>query len=138
MRIRVPEPCRLQDEVHAAGNGLPVWLVSNVVSFAWVRGCPLSPIRHSQASSRTVVNPGERGSTLLESVLGATLASSNLASSATLTCGNADRGGRHGGAAERCWSHFLSQFWLDFELQGGGVPGSAAAVVPGHRPSERA
>ena len=72
MRIRVPEPCRLQDEVHAAGNGLPVWLVSNVVSFAWVRGCPLSPIRHSQASSRTVVNPGERWPALLESVLGAT------------------------------------------------------------------
>ena len=72
MRIRVPEPCRLHDEVHAASSGLPVWLVSNVVSFAWVRGCPLSPIRHSQASSRTVVNPGERWPALLESVLGAT------------------------------------------------------------------
>ena len=72
MRIRVPEPCRLHDEVHAAGSGLPVWLVSVLDSFAWVRGCPLSPIRHSQASPRTVVNPGERGSALLESVLGAT------------------------------------------------------------------
>jgi len=71
-RIRVPEPCRLHDEVHAAGSGLPVWLVSNVVSFAWVRGYPLSPTRHSQASSRTMVNSGERRAALLESVLGAT------------------------------------------------------------------
>jgi len=69
VRKRVPEPCRLHDEVHAAGSGLPVWLVSVLDSFAWVRGCPLSPIRHSQASSRTVVNPGERGSASLESVL---------------------------------------------------------------------
>src|SRR5215472_2359741 len=35
-------------------------VVSNVVSFAWVRGRPPSPICHSQASSRMVVNPGER------------------------------------------------------------------------------
>ena len=72
MRIRVPEPCRLHDEVHAAGSGLQIRLVSNVVSFAWVRGRPPRPIRHSPPTSRTVVNPGERWAALLESVLGAT------------------------------------------------------------------
>ena len=70
--IRVPEPCGPQDEVHAAGSGLQIRLVSNVVSFAWVRGRPPRPIRHGRPRSRTVVNPGERGSALLESVLGAT------------------------------------------------------------------
>ena len=88
MRIRVPEPCRLHDEVYAAGSGLPVWLVSNMVSFAWVRGCPPRPIRHGRPRSRTVVNPGERWPTLLESALGQPLRSSNLLSSATLTCRN--------------------------------------------------
>ena len=71
-RIRVPEPCKPEDEVHAAGSGLQIRLVSNVVSFAWVRGRPPRPIRHGRPRSRTVVNPGERGSALLESVLGAT------------------------------------------------------------------
>src|SRR5258708_348886 len=71
VRIRLPEPCKPQDEVHAAGSGLQVRLGSNVVSFAWVRGCPPRPIRHGQPRSRTVANPGERWSALLESVLGA-------------------------------------------------------------------
>jgi hypothetical protein len=62
----------LQDKVHAAGSGLPVWLGSNVVSFAWVRGRLLRPSRHSQPRSRTVPDPGERRSALLETVLGAT------------------------------------------------------------------
>src|SRR5690349_3903759 len=61
-----------QDEVHAAGSGLQVRLVSNVVSFAWVRGRPPRPIRYGQPRSRTVADPGERRSALLESVLGAT------------------------------------------------------------------
>src|SRR5215467_15121715 len=34
-----------QDEVRAASSGLRVRLVSNVVSFAWVRGRPPRPIR---------------------------------------------------------------------------------------------
>jgi len=72
VRIRVPEPCRLHDEIYAAGTGLPVRLASNVVSFAWVRRCPPRPIRHGLPTSRTVVNRGERQPTLLESVLGAT------------------------------------------------------------------
>ena len=64
--------CKPEDKVHAAGSGLQIRLVSNVVSFAWVRGRPPRPIRHSPPTSRTVVNPGERRSALLESVLGAT------------------------------------------------------------------
>ena len=72
MSMRVPEPCKQQDEVHAADSARRVRLVSNVVSFAWVRGCPPRPIRHGQPSSRTVADAGERWPTLLESVLGAT------------------------------------------------------------------
>ena len=34
MRIRIPEPRKAQDEVHAADNAWRVRLVSNVVSFA--------------------------------------------------------------------------------------------------------
>src|SRR5215470_13984058 len=61
-----------EDDVHAAGSGPQVRLVSNVVySFAWVRGGPPGPIRYGPTRSRTVVNPGERGPALLESVLGA-------------------------------------------------------------------
>ena len=47
-------------------------VVSNVVSFAWVRGRPPGPTSYGQARSRTGVNPGERWSALLESALGAT------------------------------------------------------------------
>jgi hypothetical protein len=72
MSMRVPEPCKPQDEVHAAGSARRVRLVSNVVSFAGVRGCPPGPIRHGQPRSRTVADAGERHATLLESVLGAT------------------------------------------------------------------
>ena len=68
-RMRVPEPSQPDDEIHAAGSSLPTRLVSNVVSFAWVRRCPPRPIRHSPPTSRTVVNPGERWPALLESVL---------------------------------------------------------------------
>src|SRR5260370_22635967 len=72
VRIRLPEPCKPQDEVHAAGSGLQVRLGSNVVSFAWVRGRPPTPIRHGQPRSRTVAHPGEPSSAFLESVLAAT------------------------------------------------------------------
>jgi len=72
MRMRVPEPCKPQDEAHDAGSARRVRLVSNVVSFVWVRGCPPRPIRHGQPSSRTVADAGERWPALLESVLGAT------------------------------------------------------------------
>jgi hypothetical protein len=72
MRIGIPEPCKPQDEVHAAGNAWPIRLVSNVVSFVWVRRRPPRPIRHNQLRSRTVADLGERWSALLESVLGAT------------------------------------------------------------------
>ena len=67
-----PAPCKPQDEVHAAGSGLRFRLVSDVVSFAWVRGRPPGPTSYGQARSRTGVNPGERWSALLESALGAT------------------------------------------------------------------
>ena len=67
-----PAPCKPQDEVHAAGSGLRFRLVSDVVSFAWVRGRPPGPTSYGQARSRTGVNPCERWSALLESVLGAT------------------------------------------------------------------
>src|SRR5262245_65802793 len=61
-----PAPCKPQDEVHTAGSGLLVRLVSNVVSFAWVRGRPPRHIRYGQRRSRTVADPGERWSALLE------------------------------------------------------------------------
>jgi hypothetical protein len=48
------------------------WLVSNVVSFAWVRRRPPGRTRYGQPRSRTVADAGERWSALLESVLGAT------------------------------------------------------------------
>ena len=68
----MPAPCDPQDEVRAVGSVLPVRLVSNMVSFAWVRGRPPRPIRHGQPRSRTAADAGERWSALLESVLGAT------------------------------------------------------------------
>ena len=70
--VRWHRPCKPRDEVHAPDSGRRVRLVSKVASFAWVRGRPRRPIRHSPPRSRTVVNPGERWPTLLESVLGAT------------------------------------------------------------------
>ena len=64
--------------------------------------------------------------------------SSNLLSSVMLTCGNASRGGRQAGAPEQRLSHFLAQFLAQFRASIGGVPGIAAAVVPGHRSPEPA
>ena len=78
----------------------------------------------------------ERWSALLESVWVPALASSNLASSAVLACGNAGRSGRRAGAVEWRLSHFLAQFWFNFRASASGVPGAAVAVVPGHRSSE--
>jgi hypothetical protein len=60
-------PGRAASGTHAQLPGRLV--VSNVVSFARVRGRPPRPIRHGPPSSRTVVNSGERRAALLESVL---------------------------------------------------------------------
>ena len=76
-----------------AGNGAGQPLVSVLVSFTPVRrrSAASTPVMSGQV--RTVADLGERWSALLESVLGATLTSSNLASSAALTC-NYTGGGR--------------------------------------------
>jgi hypothetical protein len=47
-RGQAAERCKPQDEVHAAASHRQIRLVSNVVSFAWVSGCPPKPIRHGQ------------------------------------------------------------------------------------------
>jgi hypothetical protein len=61
-------------------------------------------------SSRTVADAGERGPALLESVLGQPLGSSNLPSSATLTCDDALGSWSHAALPPQRLSHFLSQF----------------------------
>src|SRR5262247_3819940 len=104
-----PAPCKPQDEVHTAGSGLLVWLVSNVVSFAWVRGRPPRPIRYGQPRSRTVADPGGRRSALLESVLGATPREFESRTSATVTCDDALDHVRALRYIPQHVSHFLSQ-----------------------------
>ena len=103
-------------------------LVSVLVSFTPARSrSPASTtgIMAGHVLPRTAMNEGQH---CWKACWGQPLASSNLASSATLICGNAGRNGRRAGAAERRLSHFLAQF----RASSGGVRGFAAAVVPGH------
>src|SRR5215469_2783584 len=85
-------------------------IVSVCVSFTPVRHRSPAVTGSCLRSSATVADTGERRSALLESVLGATLASSNLASSATLTRENTDRRCQQAGAPRPtgliCWSQF--------------------------------
>src|SRR5215469_9822210 len=67
---------------------------------------------------------------------GQPLGSSNLASSATLACGNAIIQRSETVSTSRLVSVCLIS-WLNSELQSGGLPGFAVTVVRGHRSFER-
>jgi len=112
--------------------------VSVLVSFAPIRSrSPASTLGH-HGWSRTAADRRERGPALLESVLGATLRSSNLLSSATLTWGflrAVDRQRSPLGPWSQIWSQFVLRIPFGAQLGPGisascGTPG-AAGPAPG-------
>ncbi len=95
-----------------AGGWAQIW--SHSPPSAAVHRRPPELISTAHGRSRTLVNAGQH---CWKACWGQPLRSSNLLSSATLTCGNAGCGGCQAGATQRRLSQFLTQSWLTFELQ---------------------
>jgi hypothetical protein len=117
MRIRVPKPCKPQDEVHAADSpGGPGWsqMWSHPPEFAGVRRDPSHTVSPRHGRSRTPVNVGQH---CWKACKGQPFRSSNLLSSANLTCKNIGLGSRYRGPS---WS-VVSFGGLSFERWGGAI-----------------
>jgi polyketide cyclase/dehydrase/lipid transport protein len=103
-RVETGHPAPATLTPPAAGPGWSqMW--SHSPGFAGVRQDPSVSASPGHERWRTRVNAGQH---CWKAYWRQPLANSNLASSATLTCGNAGRGGRQAGATERRLSHF----WL--------------------------